>query len=172
MGVFNGAANYDNDYDDIAEEGAHRFTGRGGWSASPTNIGWRRSFRASRAASTRRSSTTRGPTPSSPRSRPPRSSSRRAPPRPTSHLFAGAKEIRYLDAYSEALGTPLERAIDWGWFRWFMQAIYALLNWLFALIGNFGVAIILLTVIVRLICSRSPRSSSSRWRRCASRSPR
>ncbi|MGQ0559620.1 MAG: membrane protein insertase YidC, partial [Sphingosinicella sp.] len=68
-----------------------------------------------------------------------------------SHLFAGAKEVQFLDRYSETLGTPLERAIDWGWFRWFMIPIFALLNWLFALIGNFGVAIICLTIIVRLL---------------------
>jgi YidC/Oxa1 family membrane protein insertase len=54
-----------------------------------------------------------------------------------------------LDRYSEQLGTELERAIDWGWFRWFMKPIFSLLNWLFAMIGNFGVAIICLTLIVR-----------------------
>jgi YidC/Oxa1 family membrane protein insertase len=68
-----------------------------------------------------------------------------------SHVFAGAKEVRMLDSYSNALGTELERAIDWGWFRWFMKPIFSLLNWLFAMIGNFGVAIICLTIIVRAL---------------------
>jgi len=43
----------------------------------------------------------------------------------------------------------LDRAIDWGWFRWFEKPIFYLLDWLFRMIGNFGVAIICLTFIVR-----------------------
>ncbi|HET9459811.1 MAG TPA: membrane protein insertase YidC [Sphingomicrobium sp.] len=66
-------------------------------------------------------------------------------------LFAGAKEKALLDSY-EALGIPkLSKSIDWGWFEWFMRPIFDLLNWLFELTGNFGVAIICLTIIVRLI---------------------
>ncbi|MFP5328637.1 MAG: membrane protein insertase YidC [Alphaproteobacteria bacterium] len=66
-------------------------------------------------------------------------------------LFAGAKEKALLDEY-EALGIPkLSKSIDWGWFEWFMRPIFDLLNWLFELTGNFGVAIICLTIIVRLI---------------------
>ena len=64
-------------------------------------------------------------------------------------LFAGAKEKALLDQYEE-LGIPkLSKAIDWGWFEWFMRPIFDLLNWLFKHIGNFGVAIICLTLIVR-----------------------
>ena len=64
-------------------------------------------------------------------------------------LFAGAKEKALLDQYEE-LGIPkLSKAIDWGWFEWFMRPIFDLLNWLFKIIGNFGVAIICLTLIVR-----------------------
>jgi YidC/Oxa1 family membrane protein insertase len=66
-------------------------------------------------------------------------------------LVAGAKEKKWLDAY-EGLGiTKLSKAIDWGWFEWFMRPIFALLLELFKLTGNFGVAIIGLTLIVRLI---------------------
>jgi YidC/Oxa1 family membrane protein insertase len=66
-------------------------------------------------------------------------------------LFAGAKEKALLDRY-EAAGIPkLSKAIDWGWFEWFMRPIFDVLNWLFDLTGNFGVAIICLTIIVRLI---------------------
>ena len=54
-----------------------------------------------------------------------------------------------LDRY-EATGIPhFGLAIDWGWFRWFEKPIFWLLTNLFKLTGNFGVAIILLTVIVR-----------------------
>jgi len=66
-------------------------------------------------------------------------------------FFAGAKEVSVLDAY-EAQGVPLfDRAIDWGWFVWFEKPIFYLLDKLFHLVGNFGVAIILLTCIVRAI---------------------
>ena len=64
-------------------------------------------------------------------------------------LFAGAKESSVLDAY-EATGIPnFSLAIDWGWFRWFEKPIFGLLKWLFNSVGNFGVAIMLLTLIVR-----------------------
>jgi YidC/Oxa1 family membrane protein insertase len=67
----------------------------------------------------------------------------------TTRLFAGAKESRVLDRYEDAGITKFGLAIDWGWFRWFEKPIFWLLTQLFHLAGNFGVAIILLTVIVR-----------------------
>lgn len=67
----------------------------------------------------------------------------------TSRLFAGAKETKLLEAYTEQGVTLFDRAIDWGWFRWFEKPIFYLLDWLFRMIGNFGVAIICLTFIVR-----------------------
>ena len=69
----------------------------------------------------------------------------------TTYLFAGAKEADVLDRYEEMGISKFGLAIDWGWFRWFEKPIFALLKWLFELVGNFGVAIILLTVIIRAI---------------------
>ena len=66
-------------------------------------------------------------------------------------LFAGAKEKTVLDRYEDAGITKLSKAIDWGYFEWFMRPIFDLLNWLFHVLGNFGVAIIALTFIVRLL---------------------
>jgi YidC/Oxa1 family membrane protein insertase len=67
----------------------------------------------------------------------------------TTRLFAGAKESAVLDRY-EAAGIPnFGLSIDWGWFRFFEKPIFLLLNKLFEMSGNFGVAIILLTLIVR-----------------------
>ena len=67
----------------------------------------------------------------------------------TTRLFAGAKQSEVLEAY-EAQGVDrFSLAIDWGWFRWFEKPILWLLKALFSVVGNFGVAIILLTLIVR-----------------------
>lgn len=66
-------------------------------------------------------------------------------------FFAGAKEVAVLDAYEESGVVGFDRAIDWGWFVWFEKPIFYLLDWLFRHIGNFGVAIICLTVIVRAL---------------------
>src|SRR3546814_19260429 len=68
----------------------------------------------------------------------------------TSHLFVGAKEVQLLEHYQAQLGIPqFDKAIDWGWFYWFEKTIFALLHWLFRVTGNFGVAILLLTIVVR-----------------------
>ncbi|HEX7782447.1 MAG TPA: membrane protein insertase YidC [Sphingobium sp.] len=67
----------------------------------------------------------------------------------TSRLFVGAKEVKTLQTYERGGIALFDRAIDWGWFYWFEQPIFALLHWLFGVTGNFGVAIILLTFCVR-----------------------
>ncbi len=70
----------------------------------------------------------------------------------TSHFFAGAKEVKLLEAYQDELGiVQFDRAIDWGWFGIIEQPIFYYLDWLFRLVGNFGVAIILLTITIRLL---------------------
>jgi YidC/Oxa1 family membrane protein insertase len=66
-------------------------------------------------------------------------------------LFAGAKEKHWLDVYENAGITKLSKSIDWGWFEWFMRPIFGLLVFLFHTFGNFGLAIIGLTFIVRAI---------------------
>lgn len=69
----------------------------------------------------------------------------------TSRIFAGAKETDVLDAYTEGGVVLFDRATDWGWFIWFAKPIFYLLDWLFKHIGNFGVAIMALTLIIRLL---------------------
>jgi YidC/Oxa1 family membrane protein insertase len=68
----------------------------------------------------------------------------------TQHFFAGAKEVRLLDKYEKSLGIQqFDKAIDWGWFYWFERPIFWVLDHIFALVGNFGVSIILLTFLIR-----------------------
>ena len=70
----------------------------------------------------------------------------------TSRLFAGAKEVALLDAYEADLSiTHFDRAIDFGWFYWLTKPIFHALNYLFVLSGNFGIAIMALTVFIKLL---------------------
>ena len=70
----------------------------------------------------------------------------------SSQIFAGAKEVSVLDDYTERLGiTRLDYAIDWGWFGIIAKPIFYLLDWLFKSVLNFGVAIMILTLIIRLL---------------------
>ena len=69
----------------------------------------------------------------------------------TTRFFAGGKEVNLLDAYERAGIPKFDRAIDWGWFYWFERPIFWLLDFLFKAIGNFGVAILALTCIIRAL---------------------
>lgn len=67
----------------------------------------------------------------------------------STQLFAGAKESVVLDNYEASGIAYFGKAISWGWFEWFEKPFLWLLRNLNDLVGNFGVAIILLTVIIR-----------------------
>jgi YidC/Oxa1 family membrane protein insertase len=70
----------------------------------------------------------------------------------TLRFFAGAKEVEIINGYQKQLGLfKFDYAIDWGWFWYLTQPFFALLHWLYTLFGNFGVAIIGLTVIVKAV---------------------
>src|SRR6185295_5986038 len=152
MGVFNGEADYGNNYADIAADGQRRFDSRGGWLGF-TDKYWLAAIIPDQASHVegafRHSSTTDSY--QADYAAPLMQVAPGSAARYASHLFAGAKEVQLLQTYSDTLGTQIERAIDWGWFRWFMKPIFYLLLWLYSLIGNFGVAIICLVVIVRLL---------------------
>jgi YidC/Oxa1 family membrane protein insertase len=67
-------------------------------------------------------------------------------------LFAGAKETALLDRYQERLGIPrFELLIDWGWFYFITKPLFKLIDWLYRFLGNFGLAILAVTVIVKLL---------------------
>lgn len=68
----------------------------------------------------------------------------------TSRIFSGAKEVDILSQYEEAQGiTRLSNSIDWGWFEFFAVPMFKVLHWLFSAVGNFGLAIMLLTLLIR-----------------------
>ncbi len=69
----------------------------------------------------------------------------------TTRLFAGAKESSVLDMYQDQGVERFGLAIDWGWFRFIAWPMWQVLIFLFGLVGNFGVAIICLTLIIRLL---------------------
>jgi len=67
-------------------------------------------------------------------------------------LFAGAKIVRVISAYEEKYGIEkFNLTIDWGWFWFFTKPLFWLLEWLYVHIGNFGIAILVLTVIVKAV---------------------
>jgi YidC/Oxa1 family membrane protein insertase len=70
----------------------------------------------------------------------------------TSHLFAGAKQVNLIDAYGERLGAKqFDLLIDWGWFYFITKPLFKLLHWLSLFFGNYGLAILATTVLVKLV---------------------
>ncbi len=69
-----------------------------------------------------------------------------------SNLFAGAKELNLLQAYGEELGVAeFDLAIDFGWFFFITKPFFIAMSWLYGYLGNFGLAILALTVGVKLL---------------------
>ncbi|HZD29823.1 MAG TPA: membrane protein insertase YidC [Xanthobacteraceae bacterium] len=65
-------------------------------------------------------------------------------------LFAGAKEVSIVDGYNERLKlNKFDRLIDWGWFYFITKPLFLALDWIYRLVGNFGVAILIVTVIIK-----------------------
>ena len=69
----------------------------------------------------------------------------------TTNLFAGAKVVELIDAYEQQLGIDkFDRAVDFGWFYFLTKPLFYLMNYFYNLLGNFGLAILALTVVIKL----------------------
>ncbi|MFO1261303.1 MAG: membrane protein insertase YidC [Sphingomonadaceae bacterium] len=150
IGVFNGAANYSIDFKDLDKTGtSDRLASTGGWIGF-TDHYWLAALvpdqKASFDGQFRKGA---GETYQADYSVPPVILGPGKSVSQSTRLFVGAKEVKTLEAYQDSGISLFDRAIDWGWFYWFEKPIFALLHWLFTQIGNFGVAIICLTFIVR-----------------------
>ncbi|SNY90455.1 protein translocase subunit yidC [Cohaesibacter sp. ES.047] len=67
-------------------------------------------------------------------------------------LFAGAKEVSTINQVEETTkALNFDLMIDWGWFYFLTKPMFAAIDFLYGVFGNFGVAILLITVIVKAI---------------------
>ena len=70
----------------------------------------------------------------------------------TTHVFAGAKTVPVLNGYKKTLGAPrFDDAVDWGMLWFLTKPIFTMLEVFYSKVGNFGIAILMLTVVIRLI---------------------
>ena len=152
IGVFNDSANYDLSFKKLDEAGQPgvRFASTGGW------LGFGDKYWLTALVPGAKASVDAGFLSTAPQVYQAVQSGRPlviAPGKSVSvsqRFFAGAKEVALLDRYENELGVPMfSRAIDWGWFRVLEKPIFWVLDQVFKLVGNFGVAIIILTFMVR-----------------------
>jgi YidC/Oxa1 family membrane protein insertase len=69
-----------------------------------------------------------------------------------SRLFAGAKEVSAIDGYEKNLGIKrFELMIDWGWFYFITKPMFYLMDWVYKHVGNFGIAILVVTVLLKAL---------------------
>lgn len=151
MAVFNGAANYDLDYKEMDEGETLSKNSTGGW-LGYTDKYWLTALIPNQQANVAGRFTLSGPERYQADITPAAATLLGAGKTLTNEtrFFAGAKEVSLLESYQNEGGvTQFDKSIDWGWFYWFEKPIFYTLDWLFRMLGNFGVAIIALTFIIR-----------------------
>jgi YidC/Oxa1 family membrane protein insertase len=69
-----------------------------------------------------------------------------------SRAFVGAKEVKLLNDYQDREGiSHFSNAIDWGWFELITKPFYLALDWIYSIVHNFGVAIIIFTICIKAL---------------------
>src|SRR5262245_29838950 len=69
----------------------------------------------------------------------------------STRVFAGAKEVAIIDGYDQALKLDrFDRLIDWGYFYFITKPLFLAMDWTYHFVGNFGIAILLITVLIKL----------------------
>jgi YidC/Oxa1 family membrane protein insertase len=67
-------------------------------------------------------------------------------------IFVAAKEVETIDVYAANQNIEkLDLVIDWGWFYFFTKPLFFVIDYLFKISGNFGIAIVLITIGIRLL---------------------
>ncbi len=67
-------------------------------------------------------------------------------------IFAGAKILKILNRYQkDEKISRFDDAIDWGWFSFLTKPIFIAINWFYGIVGNFGIAIVVFTILMRII---------------------
>ena len=67
-------------------------------------------------------------------------------------IIIAAKEVDIIDGYAENLNiSKYDLAIDWGWFYFLVKPLFFVIDYFFELTGNFGIAIILITICIRIV---------------------
>jgi YidC/Oxa1 family membrane protein insertase len=153
VGVFDGKLN-DPSYDDIGKAGAFQNPKAPGW-LGLTDKYWLAALvpdpKASIASAYMRQGTGEASIISAHYYRDPLSLAPGQSIEVTDHFFAGAKVLRLLDGYEETLGiNHFDLAVDFGWFYFLTKPIFYALEFLKDFLGNFGLAILALTVAIKL----------------------
>jgi YidC/Oxa1 family membrane protein insertase len=66
-------------------------------------------------------------------------------------LFAGAKEVAVINEYDKQLKlNRFDLLIDWGWFYFITKPLFIAIDYLYRLVGNFGLAILIVTVLIKI----------------------
>src|SRR5262245_54875700 len=67
-------------------------------------------------------------------------------------LFAGAKEVETVDNYDRRLElNKFDRLIDWGYFYFITKPLFLAMDWIYHRVGNFGLAILIITVLIKIV---------------------
>jgi YidC/Oxa1 family membrane protein insertase len=68
------------------------------------------------------------------------------------NVFAGAKQVNLVDGYAKSYNIPkFDLLIDWGWFYFLTKPMFFALDFFYKLVGNFGVAILIVTLCIKIV---------------------